>query len=217
MASESSESLSMCATRSRRSSSDAHRDHDRNHQHPAVQASHLAPHPFYLPPPYARYPPYDPYAAYHCPGLFYPPPPCHVQRDVAKEETAIWSWPVILFLIFLVTVLIWIVYRNFSRENRRKLAAWLRLRRFQPQTARTGTKQDAAHNVNRSAEFHRCTEDRGESTSPTDTTITRAFVNPDYEEDDDDDRYGSENEERKQDAIFMRPGSIHRILTNLKV
>lgn len=123
----------MCATRSRRSSSDAHRDHDRNHQHPAVQASHLAPHPFYLPPPYARYPPYDPYAAYHCPGLFYPPPPCHVQRDVAKEETAVWSWPVILFLIFLVTVLIWIVYRNFSRENRRKLAAWLRLRRFQPQ------------------------------------------------------------------------------------
>lgn len=71
--------------------------------------------------------------------------------------------------------------------------------------------------MNRSAEFHRCTEDRGESTSPTDTTITRAFVNPDYEEDDDDDRYGSENEERKQDAIFMRPGSIHRILTNLKV
>lgn len=124
----------MCATRSRRSSSDAHRDHDRHHPHPAVQAPHLAPHPFYLPPPYARYPPYDPYAAYHYTGLFYPPPPCHVQRDIVKEETTIWPWPIILFLILiLVIVLIWIVYRNVSRENRRKIAAWLCLRRFHSQ------------------------------------------------------------------------------------
>lgn len=120
----------MCATRSRRTSNDAHRDNDRHHPHPAVQAPHLAPHPFYLPPPYARYPPYDPYAAYHYTGLFYPPPPCHIQRDIDKEETSIWFWPIILFLILIfVIVLIWIIYRNIPRENRRKIAAWLFLRR----------------------------------------------------------------------------------------
>lgn len=122
----------MCATRSRRSFSDANRDPDRNHQHPAVQAPHLAPHPFYLPPPYARYPPYDPYAAYHCQGSFYPPP-CYAQRDVIKEEPAAWSWPVILFFILLVIVSIGVIYRSFPRDARRKLAAWLRLHRLQPQ------------------------------------------------------------------------------------
>lgn len=120
----------MCATRSRRSYSGAHRDPDRSHQHPAVQAPHPAPYQFYLPSPYARYPPYDPYAAYHYPGSFYPTP-CYVQHDVAKEETAAWPWSVILFLVLLVIVSFGIVYRSFSRETRRKIAVWLRLHRLQ--------------------------------------------------------------------------------------
>lgn len=120
----------MCATSSRGSSRGAHRDPDRNHhQHPRIQAPHLAPHPYYLPSPYARYSPYDPYAAYHYPGPFYPST-CYVQRDVTKEETTVWSWPIIFFLVLLVIASIGIVYRNFPR---RKLAVWLRLLRFQPQ------------------------------------------------------------------------------------
>lgn len=113
----------MCAIRFRRFYNGAYRDPDRKHPHPAR-------YPFYLPPPYARYLPYDPYAAYHYADSFYQSP-CYAQRDITKEETAFWSWPVILFLILLVIVLIGIVYRGFSRETRRKIALWLRLHRFQ--------------------------------------------------------------------------------------
>lgn len=119
----------MCATRSRQSYG-VHRDSDRDHPHPAVQTP--IPYPFYPPPPYPRYPPYDPYAVYHCPGAFYPTPYC-AQHDISKEEPAVWSWSTIALLVLLAIGLLVIVYRIFSRETRRKIAAWLRSPRFAPQ------------------------------------------------------------------------------------
>lgn len=122
----------MCATRARQSYSGArHSDLDRNPQHPAVQAPHPAAFPFHPPPSYLRFPPYDPYAAYHY--SFYSPPH-YAQHDVIKEESqSAWSWPSIIFLILLVIGSIGIIYRSFSRETRRKIAAWLPLPRFSQQ------------------------------------------------------------------------------------
>lgn len=82
------------------------------------------------------------------------------------------------------------------------------------------TKQDATQNC--PLEFLRSTErngddgrveDLGESSSLTDAMITKTLVNPDYEEEDDeDDRHRSEDDESNQNAIIVRPGSLHRYL-----
>jgi len=121
----------MCATRSRQSYGSTHRS-DRDHPHPAIQAPHPVPYPFYPPLPYPRCPSYDPYAAYHCLGSFYPTP-YYAQHDVVKEESAVWSWSIVVLFILLVIGSLVIVYRSFSRETRRKIAAWLRSPRFTPQ------------------------------------------------------------------------------------
>jgi len=118
----------MCATRARQFYSGTHRsDPDRNPQHPAVQAPHPATFPFHPPPFYPRFPAYGPYAVYHYP--FYSSP-YYAQHDVVKEESTAWSWSSVILLILLVIGLIGIVYRSFSRETRRKIAAWLSLPRF---------------------------------------------------------------------------------------
>lgn len=123
-------SLSMCATRSRQSYGGAHRDSNRDHSHPAVQAPHPVPYPFYPPPhSYPRCPLYDPYATYHYPGSFYLTPYC-AQHDITKEEPAVWSWSTVALLILLVVGAFVIVFRSFFRETRRKIVAWLRSPRF---------------------------------------------------------------------------------------
>lgn len=121
----------MCATRFRQPYSGAHRDSDRGHPHPTVQAPHPVPYPFYPPP---SYPPRcfscDPHAVYHCPGSFYPTPYC-AQHDVVKEESVAWSWFTIALLTLLALGFLVIVYRSFSHETRQKITAWLRLPRLQ--------------------------------------------------------------------------------------
>lgn len=120
----------MCATRSRQSYGGAHRDSDGDH--PAVRPPHSIPYSFYPPPSYQRYPTYDPYAKYHRPDAFYPPLHC-AQRDISREEPAVWSWFAVALLILLAIGSLVIVYRSISRETRRQIAAWLRSPRLAPQ------------------------------------------------------------------------------------
>ncbi|XP_018300049.1 uncharacterized protein [Mycetomoellerius zeteki] len=204
----------MCATRSRQPYSGVHRNSERDHPHPAVQAPHPVPYPFYPPSAYPRCPSYDPYAAYHYPSSFYPPPYC--VHDVTKEEPVVWSWSTVVLLFLLAIGLLVIVYRSFSRESRRKIAAWLRSPRLASQTART---QDAPQNY--PAEFLRCTErngdygpscvDPGESSSLTDT-VTKTFVNPVYENNDRDESKIEDNETVQNEFVAdtERFRSIHR-------
>ncbi|XP_018405862.1 PREDICTED: uncharacterized protein LOC108782174 [Cyphomyrmex costatus] len=128
----------MCATRSRQLYGGVHRNSERDHPHPAVpQTPHPVPYPFYPPSAYPRCFSYDPYTAYHCPSSFYPTSYC-AQHDVTKEEPAGWSWSTVALLFLLAIGLLVIVYRSFSRESRRKIAAWLRSPRLTSQSYSRG-------------------------------------------------------------------------------
>ena len=139
----------MCATRSRQPYGGVHHNSERDHPHPAVQAPHPVSCSFYPPSAYSRCPSYDPYMIYHTyPNSLYPPSYC--LHNVTKEESAIWSWSIVVFLFLLAIGLLVIVYRSISRESRRKIIAWLRLPRLASQVNPTSSNfiLQLSHGIN---------------------------------------------------------------------